>query len=387
MTETLSDTHSPADPILDVRNLSKSFGTEKTGGAVEVLKNLSFTVGRGEFLTILGASGCGKTTLLRILCGLETADEGTVLLDGGDITALAPEKRPVNTVFQSYALFPHMTVYDNIAYPLKLKHTPKSAIRRRVGEMLDMVQMTGFEGRYPAALSGGQRQRIAIARALIASPQILLLDEPLGALDFHLRRRMQTELKRIQRALGITFLYITHDQEEALNMSDRIAIMHGGGFLQLDTPAVIYDSPADTRCARFVGESNLLPAVFSAPVDCDLVAVSVGGQTLCVRRGAYPPDAFAALKPGSPVTLSVRSEQLQLCSSTVPADSILLSGSVSEISFTGGVQHITFTPQGLPDTSLVAVRYGMEQNLAPGMTAAFSLSDGAAALCLEESAT
>ena len=210
--------------LLSIRDIKKNFGEG------DVLAGISLDVLRGEFVTLLGASGCGKTTMLRIISGLETADKGCVIRNGQDMTDLAPEKRPVNTVFQSYALFPHMNVEKNVAYGLKVKGVDKATIKARVKEMLELVQMSDYAKRMPSQLSGGQRQRIAIARALALQPQLLLLDEPLGALDLQLRRQMQVELKRLQKKLGITFIYITHDQEEAINMSDRIAVMKGGKF-------------------------------------------------------------------------------------------------------------------------------------------------------------
>lgn len=219
---------------LELRDIRKSFFKGE-----EVLKGISLSIEQGEFLTLLGPSGCGKTTTLRIIAGLELPDSGHVFLDGEDVTEAQPEKRNVNTVFQSYALFPHMTVGENIGYGLRLRHVPKKEIRERVAEMLEMVQLPGFEKRKPTQLSGGQRQRVAIARSLINHPRVLLLDEPLGALDLQLRRSMQVELKNLQKKLGITFVYITHDQEEAANMSDRIGIMNQGQIIQLGKPTEV----------------------------------------------------------------------------------------------------------------------------------------------------
>ena len=226
-----------SETILSLQNIHKTFGT------AEALSGVSLEVERGEFLTLLGPSGCGKTTTLRIIAGLEAPDSGQVLLQGQDVTGWEPNRRNVNTVFQSYALFPHMNVARNIGYGLRLKKTPKPEIARRVEEMLALVQLPGYGGRLPNQLSGGQRQRVAIARAIVNDPAVLLLDEPLGALDLQLRRQMQTELKALQKDLGITFIYITHDQEEALNMSDRIGIMNAGKILQLGTPDDVYERP------------------------------------------------------------------------------------------------------------------------------------------------
>ena len=269
------------DTLLSLQHISKNFGEG------DVLRDISLDVARGEFVTLLGASGCGKTTTLRIISGLETPDEGTVLLDGRDVTALPPERRPVNTVFQSYALFPHMNVEKNVAYGLRVRRMDKASIEKRVREMLELVQMADFAKRMPSQLSGGQRQRIAIARALAPEPELLLLDEPLGALDLQLRRQMQLELKRLQKKLGITFVYITHDQEEAINMSDRIAVMRGGRFEQLGTPEEIYDEPKTHYVAQFIGRSTILSGRVEA----------VGKDTAVIRGacGSFTADASRAL--------------------------------------------------------------------------------------------
>lgn len=239
------------DTILSLENIEKSFDGEK------VLKNITLDIGRGEFVTLLGSSGCGKTTTIRIVAGLLTPDSGKVVLNGKDITMLAPEKRDVNTVFQNYALFPHMNVEKNIGYGLKLKKMPANEIKAEVEKALSLVQLEGFEKRNPSQLSGGQKQRVAIARAIVNKPSVLLLDEPLGALDLMLRRQMQTELKKLQKALGITFIYITHDQEEALNMSSRIVVMRNGNIEQIGTPSEVYDTPKTAFVAEFVGGANL----------------------------------------------------------------------------------------------------------------------------------
>lgn len=240
-----------SETILSLQNIHKTFGT------AEALSGVSLEVERGEFLTLLGPSGCGKTTTLRIIAGLEAPDSGQVLLQGQDVTGWEPNRRNVNTVFQSYALFPHMNVARNIGYGLRLKKIPKPEIARRVEEMLALVQLPGYGGRLPNQLSGGQRQRVAIARAIVNDPAVLLLDEPLGALDLQLRRQMQTELKALQKDLGITFIYITHDQEEALNMSDRIGIMNAGKILQLGTPDDVYERP-QTRFAAELDQKSVV---------------------------------------------------------------------------------------------------------------------------------
>lgn len=241
-----------SDIILQLKDIRKSFD------GTEVLEKLNFDVHRAEFITLLGSSGCGKTTTLRIIAGLERPDGGSVILEGQDITGLEPNKRNINTVFQSYALFPHMNVEQNVGYGLKIKKMPKDEIAQKVQEMLKMVQLEEYGKRMPDQLSGGQRQRIAIARALVNEPKVLLLDEPLGALDLKLRRQMQLELKRLQKQLGITFIYITHDQEEAINMSDRIAVMNRGVLEQVGTPNEIYYHPLTSYVADFVGNANIL---------------------------------------------------------------------------------------------------------------------------------
>lgn len=272
--------------ILQLKGIRKSFDE------TDVLKGIDLDIAKGEFITLLGSSGCGKTTTLRIIAGLEVPDAGQVILDGQDITALEPNKRNVNTVFQSYALFPHMNVADNIGYGLKLKKMSKAEIAQKVKEMLRLVQLEGFEKRMPDQLSGGQRQRVAIARAVVNEPAVLLLDEPLGALDLKLRRQMQLELKRLQKQLGITFIYITHDQEEAINMSDRIAVMNQGVLEQIGTPNEIYYQPRTSYVAGFVGNANILHC------DGNTYAVRtenilMNGEAECTREAVVREKSFA----------------------------------------------------------------------------------------------
>ena len=249
-----------------------------------VLKGIDLGVRKGEFITILGASGCGKTTLLRVIAGLEEAGEGRIFLNGRDVSYDEPHKRNVRMVFQNYALFPHMDVERNISYSLRLLHWGREEIKKAVGEVLELVQLTGYEKRMPDELSGGQKQRVAVARALVNRPPILLLDEPLGALDLQLRRQMQVELKRLQEKLGITFIYITHDQEEALSMSDRIAVMRNGVFEQLGSAQEIYSRPATSYVARFVGNANVLKGKDgSFAVRSEHVEFNTGGGGLNAR--------------------------------------------------------------------------------------------------------
>jgi spermidine/putrescine transport system ATP-binding protein len=246
-------TTSEAVPAIALESVSKSFGS------VEAVRGLSLEVRESEFITLLGPSGCGKTTTMRMIAGFEEPDEGRILLRGRDVVGVPPNRREVNMVFQHYALFPHMTVEDNVGYGLKLRRRPKDERRRVVGEMLDLVRLSGFERRRPSQLSGGQQQRVALARALVNRPAALLLDEPLGALDVKLRKQMELELKRIQHELGTTFVYVTHDQEEALSMSDRIAVMNQGVIEQLASPREIYEHPATPFVADFVGVLNAMP--------------------------------------------------------------------------------------------------------------------------------
>lgn len=340
--------------VLELQNITKSFGE------TSVLKGISLKLQEGEFVTFLGSSGCGKTTILRIIAGLEYPDQGEVLIEGKNVAALGPEKRNVNMVFQNYALFSHMNVEQNIGYGLKLKGVPKDEIRKKVKEMLKLVQLEGFETRKPSAMSGGQRQRVAIARALVNSPKVLLLDEPLGALDLQLRRQMQLELKHLQKELGITFVYITHDQEEALNMSDRIVILHDGKIEQAGTPEEIYDDPKTAYVASFVGSANILSGEVTEVYEDGAVLKSPFGMMKC-RFRHIPESAAADRKEKAPVktgeigTVAVRSENIELHREKV--SDIMIEATITEKSFAGGMLRIAaVTADG---TEIVISRHGI----------------------------
>ena len=298
--------------LIELKGISKNFGD------TQVLRNVDLYIRKKEFLTLLGPSGCGKTTMLRIIGGFEFPTEGQVLFEGKDITDVPPYRRRVNTVFQKYALFTHMNVFDNIAFGLKLKKMGKQEIARRVGRMLELVNMEGYEKRWADSLSGGQQQRIAIARALVNEPEVLFLDEPLGALDLKLRKNMQLELKAMQQELGITFIYVTHDQEEALTMSDTIAVMSGGRIHQIGDPKKIYDEPKNAFVADFIGESNILPGVM--PED-DVVEMA-GQKFPCVDEG---------FGKNEEVDVVVRPEDIMV----VGQDVGMLTGTVESVIFKG----------------------------------------------------
>lgn len=283
--------------IVSLKNVEKWFGEN------HVVKNMNLEIQEGEFLTLLGPSGCGKTTTLRMIAGFEDASSGTIEVQGVRVEEMEPFQRDVNTVFQNYSLFPHMTVFENVAYGPSIKKVPKEQIKKSVSEMLELVQMSGYESRKPDELSGGQKQRVAIARALINQPRVLLLDEPLGALDMKLRRQMQIELKRLQKKLGITFVYVTHDQEEAMTMSDRIAVMSDGLILQIDNPVEIYEKPKSRFVADFIGESNIFEGKIKTMEDGILHAECKQGDCLLYGKG---------FEAGEDIFISVRPEYLML---------------------------------------------------------------------------
>ncbi|GJF18627.1 spermidine/putrescine import ATP-binding protein PotA [Mycolicibacterium cyprinidarum] len=342
-------------PVIEIDHITKRFGD------FVAVADADFSIASGEFFSLLGPSGCGKTTTLRMIAGFETPTEGAIRLEGTDVSKTPPDKRNVNTVFQHYALFPHMTVWDNVAYgprSAKLdKREGKGTVRRSVDEILKIVRLTDFAERRPAQLSGGQQQRVALARALVNYPSALLLDEPLGALDLKLRHAMQFELKRIQREVGITFIYVTHDQEEALTMSDRIAVMNAGRVDQIGTPTEIYDRPATVFVAGFIGQANLWTGRQTGRANRDFVEIEVLGSTLKARPGD------TAIEPGGVATLMVRPERIKvspLSDETLTGDTVGLHATVSDLTFLGPVIRLSLTA---PDDSMMIAHVGPEQDL------------------------
>lgn len=309
-----------SDSIVSLIDVEKSFGKNK------VVKKMNVEIKEGEFLTLLGPSGCGKTTTLRMIAGFEDASSGAIKVQGESIEDKEPFERDVNTVFQNYALFPHMTVFDNIAYGLKIRKRPKDEINKKVNEMLELVQLKGYENRKPDALSGGQKQRVAIARALINNPKVLLLDEPLGALDLKLRKQMQVELKRLQKKLGITFVYVTHDQEEALTMSDRIAVMNEGVIEQLATPREIYDRPLTKFVAGFIGESNIFDGKVKN-INDGVIQVETSAGIMKVKGNGF--------EVNENIHVSIRPEYIKV--SYEPVEGFNLKGIIKDFIYMGTV--------------------------------------------------
>ncbi len=318
------------EAAVDVRNVSKRFGD------YQALDKVSFSIRENEFFTLLGPSGCGKTTLLRMIAGFESPSEGAIALFGREIDALPPHKRRVNTVFQSYALFPHMTLAQNIAFGLENLGWDKARRTARVAEMLEMVHMAPFAARRPAQLSGGQRQRIALARALAPEPRVLLLDEPLSALDLKLRQAMRNELRTLQRETGVTFVFVTHDQEEALDMSDRIAVMSQGRVQQIGGPGEIYEEPENRFVADFIGETNFLEGeVVEVMGDRARARTPFGTEIVAIQRGVAGPG---------PATLSLRPEKIGLEDEAVGT---ILRGRVIDRNYMGGSTHYTVETGGV----------------------------------------
>ena len=335
-------------PVIEIDHVTKRFED------YIAVADADFTIGAGEFFSLLGPSGCGKTTTLRMIAGFENPTEGAIRLEGVDVSRVAPHKRHVNTVFQHYALFPHMTVWDNVAYGPRSQRKDKATITKSVDEMLEVVRLTDFAKRKPAQLSGGQQQRVALARALVNYPSALLLDEPLGALDLKLRHVMQFELKRIQREVGITFVYVTHDQEEALTMSDRIAVMNAGNVEKIGTPTEIYDRPASVFVAGFIGQANLWHGRQTGRANRDYVEVDVLGTTLKARPGD------TTIESGGQATVMVRPERVRVSMEQPSGDSAIVLARVVDLTFQGPVLRLSLVAA---DGSPIIAHVGSEQDL------------------------
>ncbi|MCQ6252906.1 ABC transporter ATP-binding protein [Streptomyces malaysiensis] len=335
----------------------------KTYGSFNAVHPLDLHIPAGSFFALLGASGCGKTTTLRMIAGLEDPSTGTVRLAGEDITDLPPHKRPVNTVFQSYALFPHLDIFENVAFGLRRRGI--KSVKKQVEEMLELVQLGDFARRKPQQLSGGQQQRVAVARALINHPQVLLLDEPLGALDLKLRRQMQLELKRIQTEVGITFIHVTHDQEEAMTMADTVAVMNSGRVEQRGAPAELYENPGTTFVANFLGTSNLIEAEITDKSGGDLVLTAAGGKlSLPAERCSAP------VRTGGKVLVGVRPEKITLAhaedAGSVPEGRNRITGRIADSSFIGVSTQYLITTPGSPDITVYEQNIERDARLVPG---------------------
>ncbi len=341
------------NPMVEFRNVTKRWGT------FTAVDNVSLTINAGEFLTLLGPSGCGKTTLLRMIGGFETPTVGSVLLDGQDVTFTPPYRRQVNQVFQSYALFPHLSVRDNIAFGLKMKKVPRNEISKRVDEVVAMVALAGMEDRKPTQLSGGQRQRVALARAIVNRPKVLLLDEPLSALDAKLRHSMQVELKRLQSKIGITFVFVTHDQEEALTMSDRIAVINRGRIEQLGPVEEIYHRPKTTFVANFIGEANIIDAEIVSRGGRNMHVRLQGGLELEVSAEDFAADVTKAL-------VSIRPEKINITKDN-PGGGNVFQATVIEELFKGATDELSVTTQGGLELQICVANEGkMEEAIHAG---------------------
>jgi spermidine/putrescine ABC transporter ATP-binding subunit len=304
------------------------WSVEKDYGTVGAVKGVSLDIGAGEFLTLLGPSGSGKTTTLMMIAGFEDPTAGDIAIDGKSVVGVSPHKRNIGMVFQNYALFPHMTVAENIAFPLKQRRIAKPEREKRVGQALDLVHLAGYGDRYPRQLSGGQQQRIALARAIVFNPRLLLMDEPLGALDKQLRENLQLEMRRLHAELGITFVYVTHDQEEALTMSDRIAVMNDGVIVQLDRPETLYDRPSNKFVASFLGESNFIQGTMQGVEGNDLVVVNCAGAMIKAVATTHP-------VAGETITLAMRPERLRFADTLSAASDNRLTATITDTVFVG----------------------------------------------------
>ena len=327
-----------SEPIISIRHITKKFGP------IAAVDNVSFDIAPNEFFALLGPSGCGKTTLLRMIAGLETPTAGEIVLDGQDMAYIPPNQRPVNMVFQSYAVFPHMSVRDNVEYGLKVVGTPRDETRKRGEDALAMVKLQDFAERKPDQLSGGQRQRVALARALVKRPKVLLLDEPLSALDAKLREQMQLELTRLQKTVGITFIIVTHDQDEALSMANRIAVMNEGKVSQIATPSELYEHPSNRFVADFIGKVNLIQAKIKS---------TKGTSVVCTAEGIGGIEIPTEKQVSGSVTLAVRPEKLKL-SPQEPKGSNLIAvkGRVRDVAYYGDTSHVVVTANRDMDLSI-----------------------------------
>ncbi|WP_371223127.1 ABC transporter ATP-binding protein [Roseovarius sp. 2305UL8-3] len=323
------------DDFISIRDVQKYFGS------FQAIENITMDIGHGEFFSLLGASGCGKTTLLRMLAGFESPTSGEIYIDGQPMSEVPPHMRPVNMVFQSYAIFPHLNVRDNIAYGLRKRKLPKTEVNKMVDEMLDLISLPDYGDRKANQLSGGQRQRIALARALILKPKVLLLDEPLGALDKQLREQMQLELRALQRAVGITFVFVTHDQEEAMTLSDRIAVMANGRVMQLDSPGGLYESPNSRDVASFIGTMNFFDGVVKEHKGADLTieAQGIGTVAANTRNGPF--------QTGDKVQVAIRPEKLKLTTERPEGATYTAQGKVENMAYLGERSHFQVGMDGV----------------------------------------
>jgi spermidine/putrescine transport system ATP-binding protein len=351
-----ADRPAAAMPAIELAGVAKEFHSR--GEVVTAVRGIDLAIAEGEFFSLLGPSGCGKTTTMRMVAGFEEPTRGSVRLHGADVTGVPPNRRDVNMVFQSYALFPHMNVYENVAFGLRRKGVAKDEIHRRVGEMVEIVDLAGRDQRRPRELSGGQQQRVALARALVNRPRALLLDEPLGALDLKLRQAMQVELKRIQREVGITFVYVTHDQGEALTMSDRIAVMNDGVIEQLGSPQEIYEHPATRFVAGFIGTSNLISGTVTA-VDPRYAVIDVSPHERIIV-----PLRGSSVAVGSQLELTVRPEKIEIAITPPAPGRCALRGTVTEVVYLGTSTSFSVTTSTGADITV------FQQNSASADTAA-----------------
>ncbi len=361
--------HGPAsagDSSHDSAWAIRAEGLVRCFGSVKALAGLSIAIRRGEFFSLLGPSGCGKTTFLRIIAGLDQPDSGSLHIGGADMAAVPAHKRPVNTVFQSYALFPHLTVHDNVAFGLKMKKVSPPQLAQRVARVASLVQIEDLVNRKPAQLSGGQKQRVALARALVNEPDVLLLDEPLGALDLKLRQQLQLELHRLQRRLGITFVYVTHDQDEALIMSDRIAVMNNGQIEQVDEAQSLYERPRTRFVAQFLGACNLIPGT--------VVRVHTGHASVQTELGVLQVALRSDVREAERLTLAIRPEKVCRCDGTaaVPAEN-QVRARIEEMIYSGAETQYRLTANGLKLTAVALNAQQSQQRLGPGDEALYQL--------------